>query len=96
MEVKLELLHASSVENERSATKSVVVCVYKCQNVVKTRQPWNSAKVRDGSPKARSEPQMFFSYVKHFINIIVNNFESSHTDSCFSKYTSLPYLSMNI
>jgi len=38
-----------------------VVCVYKCENVVKTRQPWKSAKARrHGSPNARSEPRMFF------------------------------------
>ena len=47
--------------NEECCVLCCVVCVYKCENVVKTRQPWKSAKVRrNGSPNARSEPRMFF------------------------------------
>ena len=71
MQVWLELLHLSSVVDDRSATKSVVVCVvlccvvwcvcvYKCENVVQTRQPWKSSKVSNGSPDVRSEPRMLF------------------------------------
>ena len=69
MQVYLELLRVVSVEDERSPTKSVVVCVvlccvvwcvYKCENEVQTRQPWNIAKVSNGSPNVRSEPRIFF------------------------------------
>jgi hypothetical protein len=57
---------------EYTAVNSVVVCVRKRVK----EEEWL------GSPNARSEPHISFSYFKHFVNIIVDNFETSHTDRC--------------